>query len=172
MKHRGKWLVVFVFGLGIAAAAGGIYYNHRATHRTIGWLGGAKVLSAPRVELLQLAPLGDDAPIPDDGVIRAAGARFAAVRSVDITQARGVLNMRHALAQDVSYAWDEAPKDQHIAWAYAVRFTGDGRSDVLVFDAALRHVCPGDGSQVVVLTEKIRDGLAEFFKENLAEREQ
>ena len=92
---RGRSLVVGLVLLGLAAAATGIGYQRWQTVRCLEFYGpevARLVASAPRVELLTLAP-------------GAGPGRLVATMVRDVTNAKGLVHLRRGLVEDANFAW-------------------------------------------------------------------
>ncbi len=92
---RGRSLVVGLVLLGLIAAATGIAYQRWQTRRCLDFYGpevARLVASAPRVELLTLAP-------------GAGPGRLVATMVRDVTNAKGLVHLRRGLVEDANFAW-------------------------------------------------------------------
>lgn len=114
--NRGRSLVVGLVLLGLAGAAAGITYQRFQTHRCLGFYGpevARLVNTAPRVELLRLAPGG--------GV-----GRLVARESRDVTTAKGLVHLRRGLVEDANFDWRPAADGGRLpddAWDLAFVFS-------------------------------------------------
>lgn len=113
---RGRSLVVGLVLLGLAAAATGIAYQRWQTRRCLDFYGPAAarlVASAPRVELLTVAPSG-------------ASGRLVATSVRDVSAAKGLVHLRRGLVEDANFAWAQGGDGQRLpdaAWDHAFVFS-------------------------------------------------
>ena len=143
--HRGKAIIIGMLSLALAATAFGIWYLRGLSQRSLGYWGpevSDLISRAPQVEVMQLP----------DGLWE------------DISQARGLINLRRALVADASYDW-EATSAQPLRWHYALRFRDDGREAVLVFSLDSGQVMLKDRPPSVSARPILR-GLKSFFAEH------
>lgn len=113
---RGRSLVVGLVLLGLAAAATGIAYQRWQTRRCLDFYGpevARLVASAPRVELLTLAP-------------GAGPGRLVATMVRDVTNAKGLVHLRRGLVEDANFAWVDSAGAERLpddAWDLAFVFS-------------------------------------------------
>ena len=159
-------LVIFgMLLLGAATSVAAIWYLRGLSRRSMEFWGpqaGELILQAPQVEVLQLASAEADSAAER---LIVDGQDFSVIQRRDISQARGLANVRRALMQDASYQWPADRPDPPLGWSYALRFTDRDRSTTLLFaldpPAARpleRNLCVGTG--------KIAAGLRDFFAEH------
>jgi len=116
---RGRSLVVGLVLLGLAGATARIAYQRLQTGRCLEFYGpevARLVNTAPRVELLRLAPGGSP-------------ARLVAREVRDVTLARGLVHLRRGLVEDANFAWRErgtAGRLADDAWDLAFVFSDPG----------------------------------------------
>lgn len=91
----GTWLVGGLVGLGLAAAATGIWYQRHQTSRCLAFYGppaARRITAAPRVRLMLLEPSSRE-------------GRLVAVRTLDVSKAPGLVHLRRGLVEDANFAW-------------------------------------------------------------------
>lgn len=145
--NPGSLLVVGLLGLGVVAAATGIWFQWQQTRRCLAFYGvdtAGMISRAPEVELWLLAPAADGHT-----------GRLRAGRRLDISEAKGLVHLRRGLVEDANFAWTPSPASQpqpDAAWDVALVFSaeeasaGSGRS-VLAVDFGAD---PGDARLTVV----------------------
>ena len=112
---RGRLLVVGLLVLGLAAAATGIWFQWGQTRRCLAFYGPAaarRISVAPRVELWTLRP-------------GAGPGRLAAVKRLDVSNARGIVHLRRGLVEDANVRWDDGAAATRLpdgAWDVALAF--------------------------------------------------
>lgn len=97
-QPSGAWLVAGMLALGVALAAFALVWQWGQTRRCLAFYGSEaarRIQSAPRVELWRLGP--------------PAGLPPPAEQRTDISQARGVVHLRHGLVEDANFAWAVPP---------------------------------------------------------------
>ena len=87
----------------------------------------------------------------------------------DISQARGLVHLRHALVQDESYEWNVPPASaDEFAWRHALRLErGDSRA-VIAFDLDRQRAALAGSEQAVALSPRLANGLKTFFDDVLS----
>ena len=127
---RGRSLVVGLVLLGFAGAVAGIAYQRLQTGRCLGFYGAEVahlVNTAPRVELLRLAPGGSP-------------GRLVARDVRDVTLAKGLVHLRRGLVEDANFDWQPAAQATRLpdaAWDLAFVFSDPavpGRRAMLAID--------------------------------------
>jgi hypothetical protein len=99
-------------------------------------------------------------PATDDSID--IGGRLPVVRRHELTTARGMLNLRHALRQDASYDF-ASPVSRDPPWTFAIRFADGERTLTLAFDPIGRRVAVVETGRVAGLAEKTAAGLEIFL---------
>jgi len=93
---RGSWLVVALLLLGVSAAVVGIWFQRQQTRRCLEFYGLAaarRITSGASVELLVVRP--------------GSGPRsLAAVSSLDVSDAPGLVHLRRGLVEDANFSWN------------------------------------------------------------------
>ena len=138
----GKVVILGVFGFSVAAALVSWVYYARLQERPLALWGSqaaALLLRAPKARAYRLAPaadVGEESTNDSQSARRQFvinGERYVATRERDISQARGFSHIRQGLVHDRSFAWDEPPGDQPLAWEYAIEFEDAGQTAVVAF---------------------------------------
>lgn len=153
---RGKWAILLIFAIGLSAASAALWYLRQQGRRALDFWGGEhaqRIMQSPRVEVA-LWPT-----TPDAG----AQAWF------DVSQARGLINLRRALLSDASFDWS-AGTNADPRWEYLLRFTDEsGKHTTLCIslsDARIAIVGPHRS----VSMEPIANAMAAFMREQLLPR--
>lgn len=111
--HGGRWVVLGLLLLGLAAATGAWLWNYQRGRRALKFLGPATALlirRAPTVELVLLKPLHDVQPAAaSHQEVVVAGQRCPVAARIDLSRVPGMLNARTSLLQDASFR-DEPPR--------------------------------------------------------------
>ena len=170
-----------------AAAAGVAWWNNLAQTRQAldFWGPEAAVLirDAPQVTALEFdfrrsADAGSVAS--EGGFMHPVTGAPAKVRTVrDISRAKGLVHLRHALLDDRSFDWSAAPREP-AELRYALSFERDGRRLVVYFsedftlatavrpsDAATDQPGGANGTAHAVSTKRMAEGLNRYFADVL-----
>lgn len=122
----GAWVVATMLGLGVALAVFALWFQWRQTRRCLAFYGSEaahRIQVAPRVELWCANPAG---------VVTRPGPEHR----LDISQARGLVHLRHGLVEDANFTWGDAVPavgdDPAIALAFFDGEAADGPRTVLV----------------------------------------
>jgi hypothetical protein len=144
-SYRGKLLILGMFALAAAAAVFGIWYLRTLSQRSLAYWG-------PEVaDLITRAGKVEAAEMPD-GAWR------------DVSQARGLINLRRALVSDASFDWD-APTTEPVRWQYALRFRDQDRQVLLLISLEAGQVML-EGRPPPVSSRPILSGLKSFLQEH------
>jgi hypothetical protein len=140
----GKYLIIGVFAVALAAAAAAWVARYNATHRV------AKFFGPTHVRLIREAPIVEDY----GETIR------------QISTAPGLLHLRTALLEDRSYNWPPKPYSPDMTWDHALIFRGIGDNAPLyvMFSADFKWMSVLD-SGLMLSCEPIAKGLCEMFAE-------
>jgi hypothetical protein len=168
LKKRGPVLVVFLLAAGLAAALAAVWNQHRQTHKSIDFWGADIAHWIDSAPTVLLVPLGE---VADKPRAIASISAIASRRHFDISQARGLIHFRRSVLEDTNFDWDASiPRSQGVAWDFAVRFVGPGRSLTILFDVHRGLIANAAAiDQLAALTPKTTRGLSEFFNEQLLE---
>src|SRR5688572_12189392 len=107
-----------------ATSAAAIWYLRGLSQRSMSFWGpaaGELILQSPQVEALRLAPAESSTSPPGGERLTIDDRTFDVIQRRDISQARGLVNVRRALMQDASYDWSAPPPDPPVRWSYALR---------------------------------------------------
>jgi hypothetical protein len=173
VNNRGAMLVIALAAAGLAAASIAVWYQHRQTRRALDLWGAAAAQRIERAVLVELLELQDGSGA-DGGT---GQSRWDAASAIDISHARGSLHFRRSLLQDANFHWNSAGDTgiQTISvsdWDYAVRFSDEEASVVVLFDVDGGLIAKqASNTRIVRLTEKTSQGLELFFEEAIAAAE-
>src|SRR5687768_9637678 len=160
-------LVIALVVAGLAAASVAVWYQHRQTRRALDLWGAAAAQCIERAPVVKLVAL--------DGGGRTGssttGETFDAGAATDISRAPGLLHFRRSLLQDANFDWNSeneaAVSDRD--WDYAVRFSDEVGSVVVLFDLDRGIVANRAASERVArITEKMSRGMSRFLDDNIA----
>lgn len=137
----GTWLVGGLVGLGLAAAATGIWFQRHQTHRCLEFYGSQaarRIAAAPSVRLVLVEPA-------------ARAGRLVALRSFDVSKAPGLVHLRRGLVEDANFAWPVAGGESDHG---GTRLPAEAWNVALVFSTAAPAVAPADaGSPLAAVRE-------------------
>jgi hypothetical protein len=124
MGQSGSKLVIAIGGLALALGAVSWWYRFETAHRaTQFWGPEAAGLIEERSEVLglkiELFPEGDK--VTADAEIELEHRNKAIMLQKDLTDARGMVHLRHALLTDSNYLWIKRP-DAPPRWRWALKF--------------------------------------------------
>jgi hypothetical protein len=185
----GKWLIIGIFGLALAAAGGSWLFRYNATHRTAAFWGpeAARLIrDAPQVTLFRepitIARAVVDA-LPADATesdARAGVDQKIMDSGIDVSNAHGLAHLRNALLEDRSFAWPS--EDVSLLnyanfgdpyWLLVFQDPATGKAAKIHFSEdcrqAMRTSNPkgpvGNKEGALISAEPIASGLAEMFTE-------
>ena len=173
--NRGKFCVLALLGASMTLAVGGILYRRSTSRPVIAWWGIEAVelvRTAPEAELLVLVlvPRSDAATdrreLADDGLRTIGATVYRVDRRIALSSRPGVVHLRHALLEAVTYRFQEQPPDRP-EFRYALRFRDGDRHVEFLFDPERAVMADGEGGHQVVLGavgERIRKYLDEQIR--------
>ncbi len=150
MQVRGKYVILLIGTLAIAAASFTVWFNVRQSARMIAtWSRPTAelILNSPQAEILELVKFGNSLdplsdPTTEEKVVRAGANSFYVVSRKDVVRARGFLNLRRALIEDRAFQWDETQKAQppENDTQFGLEFRDGEKHATLVIDLNSGHV--------------------------------
>ena len=175
MRASGRSVVLSVFALAIAMSAGAWWYHYQATQHTAEFWGPAAanlLVRGESVDAFNLAPAADPSAgesFPNWPPPFAALLEGGAVAYHDLTGAKGLIHLRHALTQDSSYDWDAKEINAAPTWALAFRFSdGDNAVWVLLsqeLDYLAKPAADGKTLDVLLRQPPVGPVLREYFED-------
>lgn len=131
---RGRWFVVAVFVVALAAALGNLAYQHQRFGPAHDFWGGPMAQAigqARQVELLRVEAAAD----PPPGEALSIGAlRLRIVARRDVSSAAGLSQLRRSLLDRHSFEWEAPPPSRAPAWRYALRFDDRASAALVISD--------------------------------------
>ena len=167
MKYiSGKLVIITIVAVAVTAAGASWWFRYAATHRAVQFWGpdAARLIrDAPSVHLV-LLPAAEPRELVGEVPIE-----------FDISHARGLTHLRHALLEDRSFDWSTPSDDWRLERDFvgrrALEFRGGKFEGVtILFSADWRQAAAlGDDQrpQRIVSTQPIAEGLATMFAEFL-----
>lgn len=173
MNNRGKFVILGILAVAVAASCFAVYYQYRAQDHAMDLWGKTSarlIAEGPQVEVLLL---GDEADAEleesENAPPRVASGDMAweVAASKDAVGARGTANVRRALVMDTTYDWDVAEAPPQPDWKYAMTFS-DGRDwATVLFDFDSGQVALTGSRKTGRLNRMAADDLAQYFAEQL-----
>ncbi len=130
MSQSGSKLVVVLGSLALALAAASWWYRFESAHRSTQFWGpeAAQLIVEPGpVEALGLQSSAEGEKRAAD-LLPQLGDAYAVVSRLDLTNAPGMVHLRHALTSDSNYVWGQSAAAP-AAWRWALRFQDPGFQD-------------------------------------------
>lgn len=163
----------------VGAATAGIawWYNLSNTRRALEYWGSrsvALIRDAPHVTAFRVAFRNEAASASDHGrMLHHPVTRAPAIvlETRDISRAKGLVHLRHALLDDRSFAWSERPADIDDL-SYVLAFEEDGSRLVVYLSTDFTRLTssgpdaatPGNANGPTILsTDPIANGLETYF---------
>ena len=167
----GKFVIIGILILALAAAGGSWLFRYSATHKAARFWGPAAagiIRDAASVDFLVLTP--SEAGSPSSNEIESRGEKYRLVAQVDVSAAHGLVHLRNALLEDHNF--DSFDLDKGAAsqpWRWALEFHTGKDSTTVVFsnDCATTALATGGA---IASCRPIAAGLAELFGEFTADR--
>jgi hypothetical protein len=167
MRHQGKLVILFIFGVGLTAAIGSMWFHFQQSRHTLAlWgAGSARLISeATQIDLLAFGP-----PAPGtngtEETVEVDGQALPVSQRRNGAGARGMLNVRHSLVQDMTFAWPPSEPACDGPWQFGMRFTEGSDSTLVLFDLAGGCVRAADSKQGAKLVDEATADFRSFFDE-------
>ncbi len=129
MDQSGTRLVVGLAGLALIAGVGSWWTRYEASHRATQFWGkeAGPLIAQPaglEVLFLQQTKVNNG---PQDDLLLTLGQQqpYRITGSKDLTDAPGLVHLRHALFSDSNYLWQEKPAAESVRWHWVLRFHRD-----------------------------------------------
>jgi len=138
MGQSGTKLVFVLAGLALSAGVISWWYRYEAAHEATMYWGveASRLISQPsEVEIYELALLGAESAAEEGTGVLELGRRYRAAEPRGLTNARGMVHLRHALMSDRNYEWDAPVDPAEIDWRWCLRFF-DSQHEIRVVLAA------------------------------------
>ncbi len=166
---QGKLVILFIFGVALAAAVFAVGFKVLRDRRVIELWGvaAARLINAEadEVHLLVLDETFAEEDASDSVVIDDVPRTIN--RDVDITHAPGLIHARHSFVEDPSIAWKQQRGDCPPRWEYALRFRRGAKVATLLIDTNCQRArLLETGAEASIAP--VFKGLTEFIEENLA----
>lgn len=161
---QGKTIILVCIALALVLAGWAWTYQLLSTRKAAAFWGRegvSQLVEAQEATAWKLGP-ASDAP---------GGGESLAGRVIlwerEISDAPGLLHLRHALTQDRNFRWSESPVDPSPAWGLAIRLGRGKRALTILFDleqAYIGQLSP-DGQIRYVDSRPMQETLRKYFRE-------
>ena len=166
----GKYAIVAILGLALAAVGGGTWYRVKTQQRPSNLWGREAVqliLNGTKVTALRLATIDEAHGKQPSEVIGINGLKLAVIdQTGDLSLVPDLLYIRRALVNDNSFDWSDTLGDRQPEWEYALRFF-DGENDATVLFAPncdwAKLLETGEGASM----KYVMPGIEKFVREQL-----
>lgn len=155
---RGKFIIVIIFGLALAATGFAIWYRYQQSDQCVAHWGPAhagRIRNAPVVELWRIADGNqvdaDHTMTTPDGATTLRATRRVLENIPDLTY------IRRAFLTDNFFLWDKSTKDCTPQWAFALRFrVGEETTTLWIDNACDRVVLAESGAAATMNTPLLK----------------
>ena len=167
MRQSGSKLVVVLGSLALVLAAASWWYRFESAHRSTQFWGpeAAQLIVEPgQVEALSLQPAAKGEKRAAD-LLPQLGDAYTVVSRLDLTNARGMVHLRHALTSDSNYVWSQSAAAP-AAWRWALRFQAADRQLLVLFTADLATLgksATGSPRLEVISCQPMAETLQQYF---------
>ncbi len=160
MPQSGKQLVLGMFLLAAAFGAFAVGFHWYTSRRVMSLWGPEAAECINRATQMELWELSSDP------LLNPLGKPVEPLRRYNVSQARGILNVRHALLEQATFDWsDSAPFLATRTWCWALSFRTAGSKTLVLFSYDLGMAGPASGLEQVPLKPAARDEMQMFVKE-------
>ncbi|HVX16100.1 MAG TPA: hypothetical protein VHC22_33250 [Pirellulales bacterium] len=170
-QMAGRYVLLAVFGLGLAGAGGGWWYQHSLQRHPLQLWGGDAARLILRANNAELCRLGRAVELVPPGAIVAEGEPYRVDKCVDAARIPGFLHLRHSLVNDYSFDWNDADTVGH-DWGFALRFREGEQSATVLLSADFQYallVETGGKACIRPIARGVREIVGEAFGDATAE---
>jgi hypothetical protein len=167
----GKLVIIGILTVAIVSAVGGWWFRYANTHGAAMFLGPSAarlIRDAPHVELIALSTARPNFANAN----RDIDLLFPPSDRIDISAARGLTHLRNALLEDRSYSWPAESARADAAWKWAMIFSDEDESAVLLFAPGWEAMATLERPERILSCEPIAAGLASMLGQLAAEAPQ
>ena len=171
---QGKFVILAIVGLAVAASALSWFYYARLQERPLALWGSRAaelMLLRPMARAYRLAPAPGELPAgaTHDGggahrPLAIAGERFTMTDDRDISRAPGFSHIRQSLIHDRSFAWDDGPCESSPRWEYAIAFAEGNESAIVAFAFNCQRAALADTNRTASI-RPVAAAIEEFLRE-------
>ncbi len=163
MSSSGKLVIIGILAVALVSAGASWWFRYAATHRA------AKFWGPETVRLIRDAPAVDLSRLSPPGRLSPARTKFGGVDSFEskgVSNAPGLIHLRHALLEDQSFHWPPEPMLHTHQWAWILSFSSDRHDEAvsLIFSPDWKYVSRL-GEDEILSSRPIADGLAKMLGE-------
>lgn len=161
---QGKTVILCCLAVALALAGWAWTYQLLSTQKAAAFWGRSGVRQLVEAEQATAWKLGPDGDLPE-AVDRIAGRPVLWER--EISDAPGLVHLRHALTQDRNFRWGESPSDLGPAWGLAIQLGEGPEALTILFDREYAYVgqLEPDGQIQYVDSHPMQPTLQKYFKE-------
>ena len=167
MNQSGTKLVVVLGGLALALGAGSWWYRFESAHLATTFWGpeAAELIVEPgQVDALTLQPAAEGEPQAAE-LLGQLDLKYRVESRLDLTGARGLVHLRHALSSDSNYVWNQTAAAP-VAWRWALRFHDAERQVLVLFTAdlaTLGKLVPGSSPVELISCDPMAETIQRYF---------
>ena len=163
MRQSGTKLVIALLGLAVTAGALSWWYHYAATHRATRFWG-------PELAGLIARPSHVEVRLLDTAVSPSQSQLLPITQgeSIDLSHARGMVHLRHALMTDRNYNWGESIDSSTVVWKWALRFLYDSQQGLVLLSDDLTAIgkYQSESAQLNAIScRPMADSLAFYFRD-------
>lgn len=162
---RGKYVIIAIFALALAATGFAGWYRYQQSRQAIALWGpvhAGRMRNAAEVEVWRIA----DADAQGEAVVDPAGAQ-AKIKSRRVLQNIPDLTyIRRAFLTDAFFLWDEAPSDCAPHWTFVLQFRASGETTTLWIDDACDRVVLAESSASGTMNTPLLNSVRRFLDRN------
>lgn len=166
MANSGKYLVLGLVVLAVIAGVASWWYHYAGLHQANRFWGSpaAGLIAQPsQVTAYDVVKQTES----QNASARSLDLRspWTAVNPRDVTEARGMVHLRHALMNNRSYEWDEQPAADP-DWRWCLEFFNDDAQTLVLFNeefTVIGNSSPTDDSLRMLSCRPMTAALREYF---------
>lgn len=170
MPNRGQLAILILAVLAVGMAGFAWWFRYQQSVRIMEFWGTeaarlirhSSELKVYRVSSQPTAGAADDAQTVD-----ILGQPYFLSDRKDISEAVGLVHVRHFLIQDAGFDWNERVANEPAEWEYALDFVEAGNTVTVAFDLANQQICFVQQQRRVSI-EPMADAIGNFLERQFA----
>ena len=162
---QGKLVIISIFGVAIAMSIYAWWHNIHTGNQVIEFFGVEDATRLRHADSIELLTIDTDAQGQVNERFNTSAGPSSVRSKQNITNAPGMVHLRHMFIQDHTYRWDQGVTELPPNWAFALRFKDSTGTTTLVF-APTNYVVEHLETGKLLLMGDLLDNLIRYLTES------
>ena len=163
MQQSGKKLVLALTALAMVAGVLSWWYQFNSSHRTTRFWGPQLASLIARPSHVEVREVASGEPLSWKAL-----ESGRADSAIDLSQARGMVHLRHALMSDRNYQWGRQVDGTAVPWRWCLHWSDETAHGVVLLSAdfaVLGKVQPSKKHVDAISCQPMAESLRQYFQE-------